>query len=107
MLKKNLHPKNATNSGFSCGHCGKTVSPAAATARNHCPHCLWSRHVDDVTPGDRASGCSGLMEPAAIYQKHGEWIVVHRCEKCGHEQPNRCAADDNFEAVIDLTNLPK
>lgn len=102
-MKRNMLPKNETNSGFICAHCGEKVSPAAATARNHCPHCLWSLHVDENTPGDRASNCRGVMEPAAIFQKHGEWVVIHRCLECGKEQPNRCAEDDNFETLIDLT----
>lgn len=95
--------KNATNHGFVCGHCGADVAPAATTARNHCPLCLWSRHVDGDTPGDRASTCGALMEPAAVFQKKGKWVVIHRCTTCGHEQPNRLAPDDNFAGVIDLT----
>jgi len=98
--------KNATNHGFVCVHCGQDVPPAEQTARNHCPHCLWSLHVDDKKPGDRASECGGPMEPAAIFQKTGgQWVVVHRCQKCEKEMPNRLAPDDNFQSVIDLSVL--
>jgi hypothetical protein len=95
--------KNATNHGFTCAHCGAAVSPAPETARNHCPQCLWSLHVDSIKPGDRASPCGGQMRPAAIFQKHGDWVVIHSCELCGHEHPNRLAPDDNFETVIELS----
>jgi protein-arginine kinase activator protein McsA len=95
--------KNATNKGFTCRNCGKTVEPAAKTARNHCPYCLWSLHVDLEVPGDRKNPCQGLMEPGALYQKHGEWIVVHRCIECDFERPNKLSEDDNFETAIDLS----
>jgi DNA-directed RNA polymerase subunit RPC12/RpoP len=99
---KNMLPKNSTNSGFTCAHCGRTVLPAKKTARNHCPFCLWSLHVDSEIPGDRRSQCGGKMEPAAIFQKHGEWIVIHHCEKCGKEMRNKCAEDDSFEVLLEV-----
>ena len=51
---------------FVCLVCGKTVVPAGAGSehRNHCPYCLASLHLD-VTPGDRAADCGGVMEPVA------------------------------------------
>ena len=46
---------------FQCGHCGVDVSLDApgTSHRNHCPHCLWSRHLDRNVPGDRKAGCTG------------------------------------------------
>ena len=82
---------------FRCGHCRLDVSTrAVGTAhRNHCPNCLWSRHVDD-TPGDRAAVCGALMEPIAIAVRgDGEWILVHRCRGCDELHLNRTAGDDN------------
>lgn len=99
--------KNSTNSGFICENCHREVSPAKKTARNHCPFCLWSLHVDDEIPGDRASDCRGKMKPVAIFQKRDEWIVIHRCEKCGKEIQNKCANDDNFETLLNLNSLQK
>ncbi|MEK7218066.1 MAG: RNHCP domain-containing protein, partial [Patescibacteria group bacterium] len=33
---------------FTCEHCGTGVAPLPhGTSRNHCPRCLWSKHVDD------------------------------------------------------------
>jgi len=62
--------------------------------RNHCPHCLWSRHVDDQ-PGDRAADCGGPMRPVRIEHRSGKGMVlVHCCEWCGHRSVNRVAVDD-------------
>lgn len=63
--------------------------------RNHCPNCLWSRHVDD-SPGDRAALCGSSMEPIAITVRgDGEWVLVHRCAGCDTVHLNRTAGDDN------------
>ena len=70
---------------FRCTHCHYDVpADAPGTAhRNHCPTCLWSRHLDDV-PGDRAADCGSSMEPIAITVRgDGEWVLVHRCSGCG------------------------
>ena len=41
---------------FRCHHCRADVPEDAPGTRNrnHCPFCLWSRHVD-IEPGDRAA----------------------------------------------------
>ena len=39
---------------FTCINCGKEVSPLGYTTRDHCPHCLYSIHID-IMPGDRAN----------------------------------------------------
>ena len=97
--------KKEENSGFSCEHCGCQVHPLTnGSYRNHCPDCLHSKHVD-VEPGDRQSGCGGLMEPIGVIWKPGkEWQIIHRCLRCGHTQPNKAARDgqqpDAWEAVV-------
>ena len=48
---------------FVCEHCGTKVVGDGYT--NHCPKCLWSKHVD-IMPGDRAEDCQGLMRPIDI-----------------------------------------
>lgn len=71
--------------------------------RNHCPYCLYSRHVDGNVPGDRAGACGGSMAPvAAFVRPNGEHAVVHRCLTCSFERYNRIAADDDFELVLSL-----
>lgn len=99
----------ARNDGFICGHCGKQVDPIkfGGSYRNHCPFCLWSKHVDAEVPGDRSSGCRGLMEPIGVFTRRtGEYVLVHRCNECGFERYNRIAGDDDFEKVIALSMIP-
>jgi len=94
---------------FICGHCGRRVPPlpSGGRHRNHCPSCLYSRHVDAHTTGDRASACSALMEPIGTFQRrNGEYVVVHRCLGCGFERFNRIAADDDLPLALSLPALP-
>lgn len=32
-----------------------------------------------------------------------EYIIVHRCEKCGKISKNKAAGDDNFEEIVKLS----
>jgi hypothetical protein len=93
---------------FRCQQCGLFVGPTISGGkyRNHCPYCLYSRHVDGDHPGDRASDCAGLMEPVGVFTRpKGEHVLVHRCLTCGFERHNRIAADDDFEAVLALPSV--
>src|SRR5262245_36108512 len=77
--------------------------PSGGSHRNHCPHCLYSRHVDGKTPGDRASPCGAIMAPVGTFARaNGEQVVLHRCLGCGFERYNRLAADDNWLMVMRL-----
>jgi RNHCP domain len=96
-------------SSFRCRRCGLDVSvQALGTAhRNHCPSCLWSRHLDDDSPGDRAADCGSLMEPIAISVRgDGEWVLVHRCTGCDTVHLNRTAGDDNPLVLLRLAVKP-
>ena len=75
--------------------------------RNHCPTCLWSRHLDDDLPGDRAADCAGSMEPIAVCVRNdGEWALVHRCGRCATLRLNRIAGDDNPLMLMRLAVRP-
>lgn len=87
-----------TKEDFTCLHCQTRVSGDGYT--NHCPACLWSRHVD-IAPGDRLNECLGLMEPIG-YEPGEPHRILHRCTKCGHEGWNRIAENDAFEAMLAL-----
>jgi hypothetical protein len=101
---------------FECRRCGRPVSALPALSgvqhRNHCPYCLWSRHVDLHTPGDRLAVCQGLMPPIGLTFKRlrkqypsrqpGELMLVHRCAECGAVSLNRLAADDLPPAVWEV-----
>jgi hypothetical protein len=92
---------------FKCLHCGRPVSAMPALSgvnnRNHCPYCLWSKHVDLREAGDRLAVCKGPMPPIGLTVKRsgkkyataaGELMLVHRCAHCGALSLNRMAADD-------------
>jgi Zn finger protein HypA/HybF involved in hydrogenase expression len=85
---------------FKCENCGNEVVGNGYT--NHCPKCLYSKHVD-INPGDRASSCGGLMEPISIEKKNGEERIIHKCKKCGFEKVNKIQKDDNFDLIIEIS----
>ncbi|MBE6458281.1 MAG: RNHCP domain-containing protein [Alphaproteobacteria bacterium] len=89
-----------TKEDFICEHCGTEVKGDGYT--NHCPHCLYSKHVD-INPGDREEDCGGLMEPVDLELKDGKYIIVHRCQRCGFVRRNKVDEGDDFNAVIDLS----
>lgn len=84
---------------FTCTQCGQFVHGDGYT--NHCPHCLWSRHVD-INPGDRAAQCGGMLQPIAIETRNNQYILIHRCQTCGIIRRNKTAPNDNFEALLAL-----
>ncbi|MDE0554375.1 MAG: RNHCP domain-containing protein [Candidatus Poribacteria bacterium] len=88
---------------FICGYCGASVTGDGYT--NHCPECLWSRHVD-VNPGDRAASCGGMMEPVGFTIKHSNYILTHRCTTCGIKKNNKTSKKDDFEAILSLQGEP-
>lgn len=85
---------------FTCERCETEVSGTGYT--NHCPQCLWSKHVDE-SPGDRLADCGGLMEPVAVENEGADTILVHRCVKCFHVKRNKVAPDDAMDSLIALS----
>jgi len=103
------------NTDFTCQHCHRFVSAnaflAGAQNRNHCPYCLWSRHLDLFEPGDRLAACMAGMRPVALTAKRsrnkyvsrsGELMLVHQCTGCGKLSINRIAADDIADYVFEV-----
>ncbi|GAP40373.1 RNHCP domain-containing protein [Flexilinea flocculi] len=84
---------------FICENCGKSVKGNGYT--NHCPFCLYSKHVD-IHPGDRSADCGGLMKPIRIEIHKGEKIIYHQCLKCGYVKANKSAPDDDFDRIIEI-----
>lgn len=75
--------------------------------RNHCPQCLYSKHVDDDVPGDRGADCGARMEPIAISVRgNGEWVIIHRCSRCDALSANRSAGDDNPLMLMRMATRP-
>ncbi|MGI8485308.1 MAG: RNHCP domain-containing protein [Thermomicrobiales bacterium] len=91
-------PRTEQDQAFKCGHCKQFIGAplSGGKHRNHCPNCLYSKHVDRSMPGDRRSDCGSLMAPVGVLsRRNGEQMILHRCLGCGKEAPNRIAADDD------------
>lgn len=114
-----FHEKNCRvvydHQNFKCRQCGFFVTAnrelSGVNNRNHCPRCLWSRHMDLITPGDRRSDCQSRMEPIGLTlkeiqkrygQDQGELMVIHHCKGCGKYSINRIAADDDTQVIYHL-----
>lgn len=85
---------------FVCENCNAEVKGDGYT--NHCPNCLYSKHVD-INPGDRAANCGGLMKPIQVELDHGEYIIVHKCEECEFEKRNKTSQRDNMDLIVSLS----
>lgn len=86
---------------FVCENCGRCVKGNGYT--NHCPRCLWSKHVD-INPGDRLSECKAMMEPIQFEILKGAYVITHQCTRCDHSRKNKMANDDSLEAMLALTS---
>jgi len=96
MKKFTKRPEN-----FTCAHCGAEVLGNGYT--NHCPKCLWSKHVDN-NPGDRQSNCGGMMRPISIEQKNGKFIITHKCETCGKTIKQHASENDDMNTIIAISS---
>lgn len=92
--------------GFVCLKCKKEVLPLGYTARDHCPFCLYSRHVD-IFPGDRKNPCRGLLKPIDIEKFRDSYKIIYQCEKCGEIHKNIMASDDDMAKIIALSQKEK
>lgn len=88
---------------FLCENCGNKVLPLGYTARDHCPFCLYSKHVD-IMPGDRKNTCKGLLKPVGIEKFKDTYKILYRCEKCGETHKNIMAKDDDMDLIISLSS---
>ncbi len=87
---------------FVCEHCGEKVIGDGYT--NHCPKCLWSKHVD-VNPGDRMAHCGGMMKPEALEGASPDYRIIHLCEHCGFTRPNAVHKNDRTQAVLAIAGI--
>ena len=87
---------------FTCGNCGLEVVGDGYT--DHCPKCLWGKHVDEEIPGDRASDCRGLMEPvlAEFKVSNLKFKIKYKCTKCRHEFWVREGVGDDRELLMKM-----
>ena len=107
--------KKTASNGFTCAHChGFVYSKSGRSGvqnRNHCPYCLWSRHLDLYAAGDRLSACKASMRPVGLTVKSirkkygaglGELMLIHSCEECKALSINRIAADDDPQKIFSI-----
>ena len=87
---------------FICENCGHNVEKLNYTARDHCPICLYSKHVD-ILPGDRMNTCKGLLKPIGIEKFKDTYKIIYKCEKCGVIKKNVQAKDDDINEIIKIS----
>ncbi|MFH9723004.1 RNHCP domain-containing protein [Streptomyces sp. NPDC017254] len=92
---------------FTCVACGLAVSgPADGEGRNHCPSCLHSRHVLDRSEGGPSS-CRARMSPISVaVPRTGEWMLIHRCVRCGELTSGPVRTDDNQFVLMRMAVRP-
>ena len=91
---------------FICDYCGKEVKRLNYTARDHCPYCLASKHVDDL-PGDRNQTCHGKLVPIEMEKYKDTYKIVYKCEKCHMIRKNIMANDDDLDELLRIINNNK
>ena len=87
---------------FICENCNRQVEKLDYSARDHCPYCLYSKHVD-INPGDRANECKGLLQPIEIEKFKNTYKIIYKCNKCNKTHKNIMAIDDDFNLIIKLS----
>ena len=99
-----IYMKNFTmkDEEFICEQCNKLVSKLNYTARDHCPYCLYSKHID-INPGDRQNTCLGLLKPIGIEKFKNTYKIIYKCTKCNKLHKNIMANDDNMDLIIKLS----
>ena len=91
---------------FLCNVCGKKVDILEYTARDHCPYCLSSLHID-INPGDRACLCLGVLDAIGVeIGKKDTLKIIYKCRKCGMIKRNKMAIDDNYDLILKLASNP-
>ena len=89
---------------FICRNCGKEVSKLGYTSRDHCPYCLYSKHVD-INPGDRENTCKGLLKPIGIEKYKDTYKIIYKCETCKQEHKNNIAKDDDYNKILEISSI--
>lgn len=102
MIKlKKFHELDET---FICEHCHKIVPKLGYTSRDHCPYCLYSKHVD-INPGDRSNQCKGLLKPIGLEKYKDTYKILYQCIKCNQTHKNIIAKDDDMNELIKISQV--
>ena len=92
---------NMVDEEFICSNCGMVVKKLDYSARDHCPYCLYSKHVD-INPGDRLNDCLGLLVPIDIEKFKHTYKIIYKCNKCSKIHKNIIANDDNYNEILKI-----
>lgn len=95
---------NMIDEEFICENCQNEVPKLKYSARDHCPICLFSKHVDN-NPGDRENNCHGLMKPIGIEKYKNTYKIIYKCLKCNKIHKNIMAKDDDFNKIIEISKI--
>lgn len=87
---------------FVCANCDAAVFGDGY--RNHCPCCLYSKHVD-VNPGDRAEECGGMMKVVDIVLENGELVFTHECIECKKTKRNKAHSEDDIDTIVKMMSI--
>lgn len=93
---------NMKDESFVCENCKCLVKKLEYSVRDHCPNCLYSKHVD-INPGDRLNTCLGLLKPIGIEKYRDTYKIIYKCLKCKEIHKNIMAIDDNMDLIIELS----
>lgn len=93
---------NELDEGFICEYCNKNIGKLVYSSRDHCPYCLYSKHVD-INPGDRLNTCKGLLKPIGIEKYKDTYKILYKCQKCGQNHKNIMARDDDMNKIIEIS----
>ena len=104
MMVKFMKKFNELDEGFICENCHKEVNPLNYSSRDHCPYCLYSKHVD-INPGDRNNNCHGLLKPIEIEKYKDTYKIIYECEKCKEKHKNIIAKDDDMNKIIEISKI--
>jgi predicted RNA-binding Zn-ribbon protein involved in translation (DUF1610 family) len=97
----------ARDEAFTCVSCKAEVGPSGRSARDHCPRCLHSLHVD-LVPGDRAETCGGVLMPIGMHTRSARPVIEYRCRRCGVERMCQALLDvedpDDWGVLVKLSS---
>ena len=102
LWRNNMKRFVKKDESFICENCNKKVNPLNYTTRDHCPYCLYSKHVD-INPGDRKNTCRGLLQPIEIEKYKDTFKIIYKCCKCGTTHKNIVAKDDDINKIIEIS----
>ena len=95
---------NELDESFICENCKRKVPKLIYSSRDHCPYCLYSKHVD-INPGDRQNTCKGLLIPIGIEKYKDTYKIIYKCNKCKTEHKNIIAKDDDMNEIINISKI--